>query len=203
MKVSRIVAKRNIIVQPGEVSMGEVALSTRYAFSTKLEAMFASGLVGSLIQRELTDKDVFVPSFNKHQAMSLEAARDMQDAVERRHVGFNVPSAMDGVDPFLTDEQSTNFWNTIDWATSHSQREAAIHSRDGFASVVAGALVLRQAILDIEHPAYLAGIDLLEASEARGLRRLLRSPQLPEMVASHSFAPDVEGGAQVTVVTAN
>lgn len=200
MKVSRTIAKRNINVQPGEVIMGEVALSTRYAFSTKLETMFASGLVGSLIRREFADKDLFVPSFNKHQTISIEAARDMQSAVEQRRAGFSVLSAMDGVDPFLTDEQSTNLWNTIDWATSHSQKKSVLHAHDEFPSVAAGALVLRESILEIEHPAYLAGIDLLEANKARG-KRPLRSTQPPEIAAR--FAPDVEGGTQVIVVLAN
>src|SRR4051812_7728456 len=119
MQVSRTIGNRDISAHPDSKIITGVALETRYAFSNRLEAMFASGVVSAILNRELTGSETFTPGYRTSASMTRNSATDLRAAVRRRHIGFSVPSAMDGENPFLTHEQSTDLWSAIDWASGH------------------------------------------------------------------------------------
>ena len=203
MKVSRTVLKPNIGFPSGQA--GELDQPIRYGFSTKLEAMFASRAVRTLMDSAFPDNESgkFVPRFKTSQTMDVDAVRDAQEAIGLRLDAFNNPSIAHRLDPFLTSKQSTDLWNTIGWVVDPSKRETMVNAHAGFLSVVAGALVLRKAILDIEHPAYVAGVALLEARERTGLSRLRPGPRLPEQINSYNFDHLPDDTTQVTVIAEN
>lgn len=188
MLIRRLIANRDTSVEPSRKYIAGAAVETRYAFSNKIEAMFASGIVRSLLTREASEEDKSIRSRYRLDAPELT---DLLADVDRRYAGFDVPAAMDFVDPFLSHNQSSMLRGAIGWSINYAQREAARRSDDAFPSVVAGGLVLSKAIDGIEHPAYTAGITLLEHQEASWFARL-RQPELPEVVTDYRIIPDTD-----------
>lgn len=173
-----------------------LCLNTRYAFSNKVEAMFALGVVNSLIQREIIDGNDFIPALNVHQPIPFNDAQDLQLALKKRQLTNGTPTSKSSL--FLNEKASTHFTNAIQWATEPTQLESATYSDGGFISVVAGAMALKQTIAVNNQQACFAGATLLNAQNQTGE---YVKPALHENVVGHVFAPNKDYGIQVTVTT--
>lgn len=177
-------ARLTVVRQPSEIRATTV--ETRYAFEGELEAMFALGVVNALAQH--LERGVAEPVYSDSEAMTSESVAGLREAVKRRYVGIGAPSAMDGVDEFLTHAESTQFRSAVSWLTAYRPREAAVDVTDTSVAAIAGGLLLRSVMGDLDMDGRVAASQLLgRAKTEMEYDALSRLGGIPETV--DHFAP--------------
>jgi hypothetical protein len=174
-------------------------VETRYAFEDEIEAMFALGVVNALAQH--LEKDAAAPVHSDREAMTPEGVAALQEAVRQRYVGINVPSAMAGVDEFLTGTESAQFQSAVAWLTRPTLREAAMDATDTSVAAVAGGLLLRDVMAGMETDGRIASRELLGRANRELLYDALGRLGMPDTVERFTPIPDPQHAtvAQITL----